>query len=105
VNAAKADGSVDENEMQRIVGNLEKDGIGSEERELVLAELRKPMDTDAIVRGVTSPQVGAQVYAASLLAIDLDTDVEKRYLADLAGKLRLDKNVVRSLHRAVGAAA
>ena len=105
VNAAKADGRVDEAEMKRIVGNLEKDGIAREEREVLLAELRKPMDTDAIVSRVTDPQLGAQVYAASLLAIDLDTDVEKRYMADLAGRLHLDKNVVRSLHTAVGAAA
>jgi len=104
VNAAKADGHIDESEMKRITGNLEKDGIRGQERELVAAELRKPLDTDSLVRAVPSPQVAAQVHAASLLAVDLDTDGEKQYLADLARRLALDANVVRNLHGAVGAA-
>ncbi|MFN0052484.1 MAG: tellurite resistance TerB family protein [Planctomycetales bacterium] len=104
VNAAKADGRVDEKEIQRIVGNAKKDGFATEADELLDAELRKPLDTDGIVRAVTSPQVAAQVYAASLMAIDLDTADEKNYLAELARKLRLDDSVVRKLHSAVGVA-
>ena len=104
VNAAKADGRIDEGELKRITGNLEKDGISAREQELLDAELREPMDTDGLVRAVPSPQVAAQVYAASLLAVELDTDAEKKYLAELAGKLGLDANVVRHLHSAVGVA-
>jgi hypothetical protein len=55
VNAAKADGHIDESEMKRITGNLEKDGIRGQERELVAAELRKPLDTDSLVRAVRRP--------------------------------------------------
>lgn len=104
VNAAKADGRIDDNEMQRITGNLEKDGITGREQELVAAELRKPLDTDSLVRAVPNPQVAAQVYAASLLAVELDTNAERQYLAELARKLGLDANVVQQLHAAVGAA-
>lgn len=104
VNAAKADGRIDETEMKRITGNLANDGIDAREQELLTAEMQKPMDTEAVVRAVPNPQVAAQVYAASLLAVELDTDAEKRYLAELAGKLGLDGNVVRNLHAAVGVA-
>jgi len=104
VNAAKADGRIDEGELKRITGNLEKDGISAREQELLDAELREPMATDSLVRAVPNPQVAAQVYAASLLAVELDTDAERQYLAELAGKLRLDANVVRHLHSAVGVA-
>jgi uncharacterized membrane protein YebE (DUF533 family) len=104
INAAKADGRVDEKEIQRIVGNAKNDGVASEAQELLDSELRKPMDTDGIVRAAASPQIAAQVYAASLMAIDLDTAAEKDYLADLARKLRLDGSVVQRLHSAVGAA-
>ncbi len=104
VNAAKADGRIDQREMERIAGNLEKDGITGQEQEMLAAELRKPMDTDNLVRAVPNPQVAAQVYAASLLAVELDTDAEKQYLAELAGKLGLDATVVRHLHAAVGVA-
>jgi uncharacterized membrane protein YebE (DUF533 family) len=104
VNAAKADGRVDENEIQRIVGNAKRDGIATEAEKLLDAELRKPMDTDGIVRAATNPQVAAQVYAASLMAIELDTADEKKYLAELARKLGLEGNVVQKLHAAVGVA-
>jgi len=102
VNAAKADGRVDEKEIQRIVGNAKKDGIAGEAEELLDSELRRPMDTDGIVRAASNPQVAAQVYAASLMAIDLDTADEKNYLAELDRKLRLDGSVVQRLHNAVG---
>ena len=38
----------------------------------------------------TTPELATQVYAASLIAIDPDTDVERDYLAQLASKLRID---------------
>jgi uncharacterized membrane protein YebE (DUF533 family) len=102
INAAKADGRVDEKEIQRIVGNAQNDGIAPGAQQLLESELRKPMDTDGIVRAVSSAQVAAQVYAASLMAIDLDTADEKNYLAELARKLGLDSSAVRNLHSAVG---
>jgi uncharacterized membrane protein YebE (DUF533 family) len=59
VNAAKVDGRIDEGEMKRITGNLEKDGISAQEQELLAAELREPMDTDGLVRAVPNSQVAA----------------------------------------------
>jgi len=104
VNAAKADGRVDETELKRIVSNAEKDDVAADAREFLAAELRKPMDTDGLVRAVSNPQLAAQVYTASLMAIELDTPQEKQYLSDLASKLKLDAEVVRHLHGAVGLA-
>ena len=62
------------------------------------------METDAIVRAVPNQQVGAQIYAASLMAIEVDTDAERRYMQDLASKLGMDQPVVAYLHQAVGVA-
>ena len=105
INAAKADGRIDEAEMERIVGNVKENELGREEVEFLVAELRKPMDTDDLVRLVPNTQVACQVYAASLLAVTLDTEAEKRYLRELATKLRIDPHVVAHLHRAVGVPA
>ena len=69
-----------------------------------MEELRKPMDTEAIVRAAPSPQVAAQIYTASLMAINVDTDAEKRYMQELADKLGLNQQVTAYLHRAVGLA-
>ena len=53
INAAKADGRIDELETERLVGAIREDGVSDEEQRFVMEELRKPMDTDAIVRVVT----------------------------------------------------
>jgi uncharacterized membrane protein YebE (DUF533 family) len=104
LNAAKADGRLDEREKERILGKMQEGGISAEERRFVDAEIQKPIDIDALVRAVPNQQVAAQIYAASLMAIEVDTEGESRYLEDLATKLRLDPNAVAYLHRAVGIA-
>ncbi|MGE5154082.1 MAG: tellurite resistance TerB family protein [Bdellovibrio bacteriovorus] len=102
--AAKADGRLDEREKERILGKMQEGGISSEEQRFVNEEIQKPIDIDALVRAVPNQQVAAQIYAASLMAIEVDTDGERRYLADLASKLGLDPNAVAFLHRSMGLA-
>jgi len=104
INAAKADGRIDEMETERIVGKLKEGGISDEEQRFVAEEMRKPMDMDSIARAVPNQQVATQIYAASLLAIEVDTDKERRYLQDLAAALKLDNKAVGYLHSALGVA-
>jgi len=73
VNAAKADGQIDEDEFQKIVGELQGDQLTQAERDFFLNEVRKPMCTEEIIRSVPNRQAAAQLYAASLLAIEVDT--------------------------------
>ena len=101
---AKADGRIDAKETERLVGKMREDGVTDEEQRFVMEEIRKPMDTDAIVRAVPNQQVAAQIYTASLMAIEVDTDIEKRYLQELASKLGLNHQVLAYLHQAVGVA-
>lgn len=104
LNAAKADGRLDEREKERLLGKMQEGGISAEERRFVDAEIQRPIDIDALVRDVPNQQVAAQIYAASLMAIEVDTDGERRYLADLASKLGLDPNAVAYLHQSLGIA-
>lgn len=101
--AAKADGQVDANEMERLLGQLKPDEMSGSERQFVLDELHKPLDVAELARAVSTPAQAAEVYAASLLAIDIDTDGEREYLRNLAGALRLDPGVVAFLHQTTGA--
>ena len=103
ISAAKADGQIDGGEMQRIIGKLEEGGADGEARDFVLQEMRKPLDIDALVAGVRTPALAAEVYAASLLAIEVDTPAEEAYLRQLAQKLRLDPVVTQHLHDSLGA--
>jgi uncharacterized membrane protein YebE (DUF533 family) len=102
ISAAKADGRVDEQEQARLLGKLDEGGITDEEQRFVAAEMQKPIDLDALVRGIPNQQVAAQIYTASLMTITVDSEAERRYLADLAAKLGLDQQVVSYLHQAVG---
>lgn len=104
LNAAKADGRIDEGEAQRLVGKLQEDGLTAEDERFLREEIRKPMETDAIVRAARTPQVAAQIYAASVVAIEADTDVERRYLQDLAARLGLNQQAVAYVHRSLGMA-
>jgi uncharacterized membrane protein YebE (DUF533 family) len=104
INAAKADGQIDPEEAQRLLGKMQEDGVTEEERQFVLREMQKPMETDAIARAVPSQQAAAQIYTASLLAIKVDTDAERRYLNEFAAKLGLNQHAVAYLHKAVGIA-
>ncbi|MBV5274145.1 MAG: tellurite resistance TerB family protein [Lamprocystis purpurea] len=102
ISAAKADGQVDEQERQRLLGKLNEGGISPEEQRFVAEEMQKPIDLDALTRTVPNQQVAAQLYAASLMTIAVDTDAERHYLADLAAKLKLDPAAVTYMHQAVG---
>jgi uncharacterized membrane protein YebE (DUF533 family) len=70
VNAAKADGRVDESEMSSIIGKVQEAGADSSDLDVLRSEIARPMDTDSFVAVVRcTPELAAQRYAASLLAI------------------------------------
>lgn len=103
INAAKADGEIDPTEEQRILGKLAEDGADAEAHAFVEAEMHKPLDTAALVQDVAGrPDVAIQVYAASLLAIEVDTPAEEEYLRNLAQSLGLDAATVTQIHETLG---
>ena len=101
--AAKADGHVTLEEQRRIAGQLEALQIGDEHRVFIEDELAKPLDIDAVAAGASGPEQAAEIYAASLLAIDHDGAAERGYLAMLAARLKLDPGLVQHLHASAGA--
>ena len=103
ISAAKADGQIDDEEIQRIVGKIDDDGVSAEEKQFITDELRAPFNLQALVADVPDALVGTQVYAASLLAINLDTEAERNYLRTLAQMLQLDASAVERLHSLTGA--
>jgi len=98
---AKADGRLDPQESQAIFEKIQSLGLDSESQALLVEEIGHPVDMDAIVRSATSPEVAAEIYAASLLAVEVDTAAEKGYLAMLAARLRLPSALVAEIDRQV----
>ena len=103
INAAKADGQISRDEVQRIAGHLQESGADTETLQYVLAEMQKPMQTGALVAAVGGNQeLAAEVYAASLLAIEVDTQEERQYLSELGAALNLEPAVTRHLEESFG---
>jgi uncharacterized membrane protein YebE (DUF533 family) len=102
VSAAKADGEIDAAERGRIAGQVEQSGAGGEALEFLMAEMARPQDLAGLVAQVRGPEEAVEVYAASLLAIQVDTAAEREYLARLARALGLDAGVVGEVHRTLG---
>jgi uncharacterized membrane protein YebE (DUF533 family) len=97
--AANADGEISPEERQGILRKLDEAGAGPDERRLVERELATPMSTDALLREVRDEQTAEQVYLASALAIEPDTEAERSYLQYLAARLNLDPQRAQELHR------
>ena len=101
--ATKADGQIDAAEKNAIFAKLETMPLGAEEKAFVFDELSSPLDINAVVGRADSAEHGAEIYAASLVAITADTPAERAYLDALAHKLRLDPGLVAEIHKAAGA--
>lgn len=102
VSAAKSDGQIDLTEMDRILGKAREAGADAEVQSWLLDELRTPLDLEELVRTIPNQEVAAEVYAASLFAIEVDTDAERHYLDQLASACGLSAPVVQKIHSALG---
>ena len=103
ITAAKADGEIDPQERQRILGRLEEASADAEAQAFVRDEMARPVDVQAIVSAVDSPHTAIEAYAASLFAIDVDTEAEAAYMRQLAQGLGLNPTLVRELHASLEA--
>lgn len=95
INAAKCDGAVDEQEQQKIVGKI--GDISAEEAAFIRAEMQKPLDVHAFVQSVPKG-LEQQVYALSLMTINLDSKVEADYLDQLAKGFNISEQASNQIH-------
>lgn len=102
INAAKADGQIDALEQEKIANRLREAGIAATDLTWVQQEINAPMDTDAIIHAVRDAQTASQIYAASLLAIVVDTPSEQQYMEQLAQGLGLAAAVRQQIHGLLG---
>lgn len=102
IQAAKSDGKLDAAEQQKLMERL--GDIDPDERAFVQAEMQKPVDVDALAAEVPRG-METQVYAMSVLGIDLDHQQEAQYLHQLAGKLGIGQQDVNAIHDQLGVPA
>jgi uncharacterized membrane protein YebE (DUF533 family) len=99
IQAAKADGKVDEGERAKLLDTLQD--ATKAEMAFVKAELAAPVDIEGLAAQVPD-RLRAQVYAMSIMAITLDNRSEAQYLHEFATALGLDHATVNHIHAELG---
>ncbi|MBS7456110.1 DUF533 domain-containing protein [Coralloluteibacterium stylophorae] len=87
--AAHADGLIDSQEHRGIVSRAREAGLDTEALAALDHELAHPLPLERLIATLRDG-LAADAYAASLLAIRVDTPAERDYLARLADALGLD---------------
>jgi uncharacterized membrane protein YebE (DUF533 family) len=100
INAAKADGQIDQAEQQAILEKLGQ--VTQEEIAFIRSEFAKPLDLESFVNDVPRG-MEHQVYLLSLATIDLDKQSEANYLGALAQALRITPDEANAIHEQLGA--
>ena len=100
IQAAKSDGNLDDAEHDTLIGQL-GDDVDIQEAAFVQAEMKAPFDVDAMDSQVPNG-MGPRVYAMSVIAINLDFQVEAQYLHKLAQGLRLSVDTINDVHAQLG---
>ncbi|MDX2155015.1 MAG: DUF533 domain-containing protein [Hyphomicrobiaceae bacterium] len=103
--AAAADGRVDANEQQRIVGGLKQAGLDAEAEEFLAQELNNPASVADLAGSVSNEAEAVQLFTAARVAIDLDSAGEHEFLVSLADALGLDRNLAAYVDAEARAAA
>jgi len=96
VSAAKADGTLSDQERAAILAHAREAGLES----IVEAELAQTRQLSDIVRGVTDPAIRKDLYVLAFAIVRADETVsgaERIYLAQLAHQLGLDPAAVQAI--------
>jgi len=101
--AAHADGELDAQERGRILDRLQALDLSDEEQTFLQRELQTPRSAEDIA-AAAGPGLAPEVYAASLLAVEVDTPEEAAYMQRLQGLLGLDDRTAQDVKRQIGAA-
>ena len=99
INAAKSDGNIDQSEQEKVLAKL--GDITQDEINFVKREFAAPLDVKAFARSIPRG-MGQQIYAVSLMAIDLDKNAEAQYLANLAQGLGISTQMANQMHDKFG---
>jgi len=96
VNAAKADGEIDQVEKDAILNNLGE--VSEGEKQFLNSEIEKPFIAPSDLGKGIDRGLSADAYVISLMAIKVDTDQETSYLRELSNALGIDENQRNDIH-------
>lgn len=101
IGAAKADGTIDATEQATITEQIKASGLEASATELLMTEMQKPASAADIAALSDSPEMGVELYLASMVVSGEKNEQEQKYLSDLATNLKLDPKLVEDLRAEV----
>ncbi len=99
IQAGLSDGRLDEQEQQAIVQKV--GNMGQEEQNFIRAEMAKGADVAGFIQSVPRG-IEEEVYAVSLMAIQLDNRNEAQFLDSIAKGLRITQEQSNAIHDRFG---
>ncbi|MCS2609631.1 tellurite resistance TerB family protein [Halomonas dongshanensis] len=95
--AARADGHIDAAERELIAQQIDALGADDELHRWVEQQLNAPLDANALAQQADSPQAAREMYLISLAVIDEENPMERAWLDQLAGALKIPRDVAGEL--------
>ena len=95
---------MDATEQQRLFAEVERLGLGAEEKAFLFDLLARPIGIEEIAAAANTPEQGAELYLAARLAIEPDQPSERAFLEGLAARLKLPAGLAAHLDAQVVAA-
>ena len=103
--AAAADGRIDPQEQQKIIGSLSQAGLNAQAEEFLANELNNPASPEELARHVRTQEEAVQLFTAARIAVDIDTQGEHDFLVKLAANLGLEPDLVQHIDAAAAGSA
>ena len=97
ISAARADGHVDDEEMNLITQQIKNLGLEQDVTRFLLSEMSKPVSVERIAALADTRETAAELYIASAMVVDMDSVDERTYLDRLASAMQLDTTLVQRL--------
>jgi len=103
--AAKADGRIDDAEMQMITAEIGKHIDDPDLQQWLDEEVARPLDATDVSVSATDPAIAAEMYLASVMLVNDQGEAERAYLDELAAALKIEPELqVHLEQRAKGGA-
>jgi len=99
--AAKADGRIDETEMQKINGEIRRHTDDPQLQQWLDDEVAKPLNPAEVAQSATGPGMAAEMYLASVMLVDDQQAAERNYLDELAAALGIEPDLQVHLEQQV----
>lgn len=101
IQAAKADGRVDDKERELIQNKIADSGLDDKTSTFLMEELDKPVDTDNLISNVSTDEQKTELYVASRMTLDPKNSDNRVYLDNLRKKLGLPDSLEQHIEQAI----